>query len=160
MNSLDSLIRLCDPSEPRTAVAPRTRKPDSESRASVLVVEDHAEVAECMRCALDQMRVYSAICHEGETALKMAEVMHFDLIILDILLPRMNGLEVCRTIRKTPHLRAVPVMFVSCVTGLETQAEAALLGAVHFLCKPFELVEFQTQVERILIATSNSPVKN
>ncbi len=129
----------------------------SHSRPFVLVIEDHPEVAECMRCALEQMRAFSMISHDGETGLKMTRVMNFDLIILDILMPGMNGLEVCQAIRQTPAGRDVPVMFVSCVTNPEAQAQAAALGAAHYLCKPFELAEFQTQVERILTATTQRP---
>lgn len=130
-----------------------------DTRPHVLVVEDHAEVAECMRCALEQMRAFSMVSHDAEAGLKMAGAVNFDLIILDVLMPGMNGFELCRAIRKTPEGRDVPVMFVSCVTSPEAQAQAAELGAVHYLCKPFELVEFQTQVERILTEIAKSKPK-
>lgn len=132
---------------------------EMNTRPHVLVVEDDTGVAECMRCALEQMRVFTMISHDGVTGLKMAGAMNFDLIILDVLMPRMNGLELCRAIRKTPTGRDVPMMFVSCVTSPEVQAQAAALGAVHYLCKPFELAEFQTQVERILTAPAKGQPK-
>ena len=129
---------------------PPPRALEMNTRPYVLVVEDHPEVAECMRCALEQLRFFTMIAHDGEIGLKMAGVLNFDLIILDVLMPRMNGFEVCQAIRMTPKGRDVPVMFVSCVTGPEAQAQAAAMGAAHYLCKPFELQEFKTQVERIL----------
>lgn len=151
MSTLSRLLHLGPPGAPSLAQAPApSRLPASSSRPYVLVIEDHPEAAECMRCALEQLRVFSMISHDGETGLKMAGVMHFNLIILDVLMPGMNGFDVCRAIRKTPALRDVPVMFVTCVTSREAQEQAAGLGAAHYLCKPFDLIEFQTQVERIL----------
>lgn len=119
---------------------------------SVLLVEDHRETAETLRCALEQMRVHAVVSHDGETALKMATAMRFSLVILDILLPGINGFETCRALQNLPTMRAVPVLFVSCVTTLEAQAQGVALGAAHYLCKPFGLPEFQAQVERILTA--------
>ena len=151
MSTLSRLLHLGSPGVPSATEAPAlSRLPTSPSRPYVLVIEDHPEAAECMRCALEQLRVYSMISHDGETGLKMAGVMHFNLIILDVLMPGMNGFEVCRAIRKAPALRDVPVMFVTCVTSPEAQEQAAGLGAAHYLCKPFDLVDFQTQVQRIL----------
>ena len=95
---------------------------EMNTRPYVLVVEDDTGVAECMRCALEQMRVFSMIAHDGEIGLTMAGALNFDLIILDILMPRMNGFDLCRAIRKTPEGRDVPVMFVSCVSSPEAQA--------------------------------------
>lgn len=120
------------------------------TRPSVLIVEDHREVRESLRAALEQMRIYAAAAHDGETALKIAQAMRFDLVILDVLLPGMNGFEVSRALRELPQLRAVPILFATCVTGAEAQALGAKLGA-HYLCKPFGLPELQARVEQILI---------
>lgn len=115
-----------------------------------LVVEDHHEVAESLRRVLEKMGVVAVVAQDGEAALKVMNTQHFDLIVVDILLPRVNGLEVMRAIRLLSHLREVPVIVISCVTDAEAQAQAAAMGAVHYLCKPFEMFEFQAQVERIL----------
>lgn len=121
-------------------------------RPSVLIVEDHAEVADSLRRALAQMGAQAVVSHDGETSLKMAEVMHFDLVILDVLLPGQNGFEVFLGLRHRPTTRDVPIMLVTCVTDEASQARGRELGAAHYLCKPFELAEFQSQVERILRA--------
>lgn len=154
MSSLSRLLRLCAPDVQRasTTHAPASLLAKSHSRFYALIIEDHPDVAEAMRCALEQMRIHAMIAHDGETGLQIAAVMHFDLVLLDILMPRMNGFEVCRALRKLPGLHDLPVMFVSCPTDSEAQTEAAGLGATHYLCKPFELFELQAQVERILSA--------
>lgn len=151
MSALSRLMDLCTPSARSlpSAAAPACLAM-SHSRPYALVIEGHQEIAECMRCALEELRVFSMISHDVESGLKMARAMHFNLLILDVLIPGMDGLAVCRAIRKTPALREVPVMFVNCVTSAEAQAQAAGLGVAHCLCQPFEPAEFQTQVERIL----------
>ncbi len=131
----------------------------SRWRPAVLIVEDHAEVADCLRRALAQMGVQALISHDGETALKMAAVMHFDFVILDILLPGQDGFAVFRGLRNLPTTRDVPIMFVTCVTDEEAQAKGRALGAAHYLCKPFELAEFQHHAERILSAEADRRAK-
>lgn len=160
MSTLRRLISLCTPPAPAAAVAPLPRVPQSHARPSVLIVEDHAEVASFMRRALEPLQTFTEVSAEGETAVAMAEIMHFDLIVLDILLPGISGFEVCRTLRQTPHLREVPVIFVSGVSRPETQAEAARLGGVCFLSKPLEVSEFQTQVKRALGMGPTQPKLN
>ena len=100
MSTLRRLISLCTPPAPRRAPAPLPRVPAGRPRPSVLIVEDHAEVASYLRRALEQLQAFTEVSAEGETAVTMAEMMHFDLIILDILLPGMNGFEVFRAIRR------------------------------------------------------------
>jgi DNA-binding response OmpR family regulator len=161
MSTLSSVVRLSTPDAPATpSVSAAPGEFRINARHYVLVVEDDSGAAECMRCALEQMRVFDMISHDGEIGLKMAGVLNFDLIIVDVLMPRMNGFELCQAIRKTPVGRDVPVMFVSCVTDAQAQAQAAALGAAHYLCKPFELVEFQTHVERILTEQAQRPPKH
>ncbi len=96
------------------------------------------------------MHILAMVSHDGETGLKMASVMHFDFVILDILLPGRNGFEVFRALRNLPTTRDVPIMFVTGLTDEASKAKGKELGAAHYLCKPFELAVFQTQVERIL----------
>jgi DNA-binding response OmpR family regulator len=121
-------------------------------RPAALIVEDHSEVADCMQRALLQLQVQALVSPDGETALKMAAVMHFDFVILDVLLPGQNGFEVYAALRNLPTTHDVPIMFVTCVTDDFSQAKGLAMGAAHYLCKPFEVVEFQGHVERILSA--------
>jgi len=121
-------------------------------RPTVLIIEDHAEIADCLCRMLAHMRIQAMVSRDGETGLKMASVMRFDCVILDILLPGKNGFDVFRELRNLPLMREVPIMFVSCLTDKASMATSRQLGAAHYLCKPFELAEFQQHVERILNA--------
>lgn len=116
---------------------------------AALLVEDHCETSETLHCALEQMRIYAVVAHDGETALKIAGAMRFNLVILDVLLPCINGFETCRALRNLPEVRDVPVLFMGATSA--AQSRSAALGT-HYLCKPFGLPEFQARVEQILIA--------
>lgn len=140
------------PSEDTAALSRLLALTQGRWRPTVLIVEDHPEVADCMRWALLQMQVQSLVSQDGEMAMKMAAVMHFDFVILDVLLPGQNGFEVFQALRNLPTTRDVPIMFVTCVTDTVSLARGRALGAAHYLCKPFELAEFQQQVQRILSA--------
>lgn len=128
-------------------------------RPAALIVEDHPEVADCMRRALLRLNVQALVSPDGETALRMAAVMQFDFVLLDVLLPGQNGFEVFAGLRNLPTTRDVPIMFVTCVTDDASQARGRAMGAAHYLCKPFELVEFQGHVERILGAEAERRAK-
>lgn len=119
-------------------------------RPTALIVEDHPEVADGLRRVLLQMQVQALVSPDGETAVKMATVMHFDFVILDILLPGQDGFEVFHALRNLPTTVDAPVMFVTCVTDEASQAKGRAMGAAHYLCKPFELAEFQSHFGRIL----------
>jgi DNA-binding response OmpR family regulator len=121
-------------------------------RPTALIVEDHPDVADGLRRVLLQMQVQSLVSPDGELAVKMAKVIHFDFVILDILLPGQDGFEVFHALRNLPTTIAAPVMFVTCVTDEASQAKGRDLGAAHYLCKPFELAEFQSHFGRILRA--------
>lgn len=119
-------------------------------RPFALIVEDHQEVADSLRRALAQLGVQALISHDGETALKMTAVMRLDFIILDVLLPGLNGFDVIQEMRQQPGAQNVPILSVSCVADPEAQLRGRALGAADYLCKPFDLTEFQDRVERIL----------
>lgn len=121
-------------------------------RPTVLIIEDHHEVADWLRRALAQMRIQAMVSHDGEAGLRMASVMRFDFVILDVLLPGKNGFEVFQALRNQPTTREVPIMVVTCLNDKASLARGRQLGAAHYLCKPFELTEFQAHVERILHA--------
>jgi two-component system copper resistance phosphate regulon response regulator CusR len=130
----------------------RLARAQEKWQPTVLIVEDHREVAESLRQALAKMKILGIVSPNGETALRMAGLMHFDLVILDILLPGKNGFEVFTAMRELPLMRDVPIMVLTCLTDETSKARGKALGAVHYLCKPFELPEFQVHVERILSA--------
>ena len=86
----------------------------------------------------------------GAQALDNARREQPDLIILDIMMPDMNGLQVCRALKADPNLRAVPVIMVTALNKEEDRVNALDAGAANFVSKPFEADELQDVVYQAL----------
>lgn len=127
--------------------------------ARVLAVEDHPEVGDLMRQALARAHVEVTIITTGEEALKIVRQQSFDLILLDIGLPGMSGLEVCPELKADKAMRAIPVIFVTGQTSSPYKQEAKQLGAVDFIEKPFELLDFLSRIMGHLRLQTNSRTK-
>lgn len=125
--------------EPKTAKAKRTSSDDSTttSKGTVLVVEDEHDLQELLRYNLEREGYRVVGVMRGEQALEEVEDRMPDLVLLDLMLPGMDGLEVCRAIRGNPDTATLPVVMLTAkgeeadiVTGLE-------LGADDYIVKPF-----------------------
>ena len=116
---------------------------------SILVVDDDELVAQTIEHALRREYqvgvVYSAI-----EALKVARRTNPDLIILDILMPGMDGFEACRELRRDPVLKSVPILFLTALGRVEDRIEGFEAGADDYLTKPFDIRELMLRVKAIL----------
>ncbi len=120
---------------------------DIKGQATILIVDDD----EGIRMTLNAMlrRFYKVICvQSGEQALKEAATRHIDVVLLDINLPRMNGIEVLTLIKKT--YEDVEVVMFSVVRDTPTIVQAIKLGAYDYIQKDFELDDVLARIERVL----------
>jgi two-component system response regulator RegX3 len=115
----------------------------SEETARILLVEDEESIAESVRYNLEREGYIVSVAADGRKALRRFQEHAFDLVILDLMLPEMSGLDVCKEIRKTSD---VPIVMVTAkdseadkVTGLE-------LGADDYVTKPFSIRELVSRV--------------
>ncbi|MEQ2008892.1 MAG: response regulator [Limisphaerales bacterium] len=127
--------------------------------ARVLAVEDHPEIGDLIRAALARARIEVILITTGEEALKVLRQQPFDLILLDIALPGISGLEVCRELKADKATRAIPAIFVTGQTSSPYKQEAKRLGAVDFIEKPFELLDFLSRVMGHLRLQTNGGTK-
>lgn len=116
--------------------------------SQVLVVEDNRDIAHLVHMHLSDIGIEVELAGDGMTGLRQARNKHFDLIILDLMLPGLEGMEVCRQLRASNIL--TPILMVTAksaeidrVMGLET-------GADDYLTKPFSIVELVARVKAIL----------
>ena len=94
---------------------------------------------------VEGMRTRSAL--SGEAALRAANAQPPDLVLLDVMMPDMDGYEVCRRLKATPALAHIPVIFLSALDGTEDKVEAFAAGGVDYVTKPFQLDEVRARVQ-------------
>jgi CheY-like chemotaxis protein len=115
----------------------------------ILICDDDVTVRLLLRVVLDDDYEFGE-ASDGEDALELARRLRPDLVLLDIMLPRANGLDVLEELRRDPRLRDVPKVVVSASPEQEDAALAA--GADRFFTKPFEPDELKNAVEELLAA--------
>ncbi len=105
----------------------------------VLIVEDESNLAETLREMLKQNRFDSDICLDGETGLQYARKGSYDLLILDVMLPKLSGFAIVEQLRKDGN--ATPILLLTAKSGVENVVRGLDLGADYYLTKPFEMQE-------------------
>lgn len=105
--------------------------------ARILVAEDEPDIRELVAITLSYNGFEVVSAADGEEALAMADASKFDLIILDVRMPRMTGYEACRELRRRETTRETPIIFLS-AKGQEFEVEEGLAaGADEYIIKPF-----------------------
>lgn len=119
-------------------------------KMSILIVEDEQEIAELVRFHVEREGFVSRIVRSGRLALSAVESDQPDLVLLDLMLPDVDGLEVCRRLKWQPQTREIPVLIVSAkgdeadiVTGIE-------LGADDYVTKPFSPKVLMARIKNIM----------
>lgn len=116
----------------------------------VLVVDDEVDVTNMISRSLMLGGFEVMIAHRGADALQLARQRKPDLFILDIMMPGMNGIDVCRHVRANPELRAVPILFLTARREIEDKIDGFEAGADDYLTKPFDLREMELRVRALL----------
>ncbi len=116
----------------------------------VLAVEDNELLATLMQRILQRMGIGLTVAGSGEQAMEIVRQRRFDLVVLNIRLPGMNGLEVCHRLKLDPDLKDIPVLFASGETSEEFVDAAFRLGAADYLPKPYGVDELRTRVLALL----------
>lgn len=116
--------------------------------ARILIVEDQQDIAELIALNLRLLDYEVTLCHDGGEGLALAKGGNFDLIILDIMLPTLDGLQVCQQLRRKDQ--DTPLLML---TARQSETDRVLgleLGADDYLTKPFSVLELQARVKALL----------
>ena len=97
-----------------------------------------------------------SVARDGETALRIAARTPPDLVLLDIMMPGIDGYEVCRRMRQMPETAEVPIMFLSSLEEVQNKTRGFEVGANDYLTKPFEMLEVKARVRSLLKAKAYS----
>jgi two-component system, OmpR family, alkaline phosphatase synthesis response regulator PhoP len=116
----------------------------------ILIVDDEPNIVISLEYLMKREGWETAVAADGEAALAALEKAPPDLVILDVMLPRMNGFEVCRRIRADPRWRSLRILMLT-AKGRETEVEKGLgLGADAYVTKPFSTKDLVAQIRTLL----------
>ncbi|HMK64731.1 MAG TPA: response regulator [Thermodesulfobacteriota bacterium] len=119
-------------------------------KLKILIVEDDPDISELLQFNLGKSGYEPLRAENGEEALKLSQKHLPDLILLDILLPGLNGLEVCRRLKRDPALEHIPIIMVT-AKGEEMDRVVGLeLGADDYIVKPFSIREILLRIQKRL----------
>lgn len=114
----------------------------------ILLVEDELNLQHALKLNLELEGYFVHVCGTGTDAVKTFREQKFDLVVLDIMLPEMDGLMVCENIRLYDN--QIPVLFLSAKNTAEDRIQGLKKGADDYLTKPFELEELILRVQKLL----------
>ena len=106
--------------------------------AKILIADDSASTAAVMSKALAALGHTILLAADGEDAVRQIQAEHPDLVILDIIMPKMNGFQLCRTIRSTPELKHLPIIVVTSMDRESDRYWGMKQGADEYLVKPVD----------------------
>lgn len=129
------------------------------AQEKVIIVDDEEHIQELIKFNLENMG-YKVLCSgNGIEALKLVKNEHPDLVLLDLMLPGMDGFEVCKEIRKDNNISNIPIIMIT-AKGEELDRILGLeLGADDYITKPFSVRELNARVKAVLRRTTFQPVE-
>jgi len=124
----------------------------------VLIIEDNIRVSGLLKRGLESQGYQIYISEDAEDALMMVDKIIFDLVITDIMLPNMNGIELSKLIKqKNPEL---PIIMLTALGTIDEKIEGFDAGADDYMVKPFEIRELYARIKAVLLRKSSSAQKN
>ncbi len=123
------------------------KQTDNKALNRILIVEDEPDISDFLYETLSLSGYEVAQAYDGIEGLEKIAEFKPSMILLDIMMPRMNGLEVCRKIRATESMRSIRVIFISAKGSLEEKLEGFQAGASDFIVKPFSSSELLARIE-------------
>jgi two-component system, OmpR family, phosphate regulon response regulator PhoB len=117
---------------------------------TILITDDEPHVVELVRVTLEDERVRVIEASDGATALALADQLEPELIFLDVNLPDLSGIEVCRRLRRQPRLAGSSIVMLTAAAQQEDISHGLAAGATQYLTKPFSPVRLLSLVEELL----------
>lgn len=114
---------------------------------NILLIEDEPNVVTFIRKGLEEQRHIVTVAYDGNMGSKLALEQDFDLILLDIILPYINGFEVCKQIRQ--YKKEVPILMLTALGTVNDKVQGLECGADDYLTKPFHFVELLARIKAL-----------
>ncbi|MBS3121415.1 response regulator [Candidatus Woesearchaeota archaeon] len=112
----------------------------------ILIAEDEENIVNLIRLILGD-KYELVVVNDGEEAIKLAENLKPDLIILDVMMPKINGFQVCETLKKDKRTNQIKIIFLSAKVMKNDVSKGLSCGAIDYIKKPFEPEEFERRIK-------------
>lgn len=123
---------------------------------TVLIVEDEADVVDLLRYNLNKAGFTVLIANDGIQGLEMAKTNRPDVVILDLMLPSMDGKAICKSLKKDPDTEAIPVLMLTAKSDVADRVQGLEIGADDYVTKPFSPRELVLRVQSLLRRSKTS----
>jgi CheY-like chemotaxis protein len=126
---------------------------------TVLIVDDEPATHTMLRMIFQLKRPQWTVltAERGQAALDIVASQTIDFLLLDISMPEMDGLEVCKRLRETPEYANLPIAIFTALDTVDRRERANAVGATAFWVKPFQPAEFIPEIERLVANASSQP---
>jgi two-component system cell cycle response regulator len=119
--------------------------------AKILIADDNPQILELLEAYLEPLQVVVRTAADGEATLAAVDREPPDLILLDIMMPKRSGFEVCRILKEDPRYRDIPIIMVTALNEVGDMERARESGGDDFLCKPVNKLELLARVQSLLM---------
>ncbi|HXJ35733.1 MAG TPA: response regulator [Candidatus Eisenbacteria bacterium] len=133
---------------------------EPQTKPRILIVEDHPLIAELIETRLRIEGMSPTKCTGGREALGALSTEQFDAVILDIMMPDVDGYEVLRSIRSTPATASLPVIFLTAKSAPADIEKGLALGANHYITKPFSGQDLMRKLRLCLAGRKQSSAES
>jgi two-component system sensor histidine kinase/response regulator len=121
-----------------------------ERKSKILIVDDAIDTVELLRKRFHSEGYETSEAYDGEEALKRVDEYNPDLIVLDVMMPKIDGYEVCRRLKNDENKKYIPVLMLTAKGGVESKVKGLEIGADDYLAKPFDYKELSARVKSLL----------
>lgn len=116
----------------------------------VLIVDDEKDIVETLKFILESEGLDCIVAYDGEEALNLAKNHNPDLIVLDVMLPKINGYKVCRLLKFDAKYKHIPILMVTARTQEEDKIIGEETGADEYITKPFDIETITSLVKKYI----------
>jgi two-component system cell cycle response regulator len=131
-------------------VSDQASQSSKDTTHQILVVDDDPSTVQMVRSWFAGQPYEILEAGDGESGLKLAQDSNPDLILLDLKMPRLDGISVARKLKTDPHTRAIPLILLTACRNLEAKVDAFAAGADDYVTKPFEFAEIDARIRAML----------
>jgi len=133
-----------------------SRKPVPRRRPLILVVDDEPDIVFVTRLRIQKSGYDAAVADNGQMALERIVELRPDLVLLDLKMPKLNGYQLCKTVKSDPDLRGIPILICSATgsLGINPERHCLEIGADGYIRKPYDIRKLLLEISRLLAQRS------